>query len=86
MRLISYSRRRRVSRSKRRSSKCLFGFGWFLLAQKDGVSKSRADYISKMLQERGVPEENIQTVAKGGIERFSPPAVNKQCKVELIVN
>ena len=50
------------------------------------MSKSRADYISKMLQERGVPEENIQTVAKGGIERFSPPAVNKQCKVELIVN
>ena len=75
-----------MSRSKRRSSKCLFGFGWFLLAQKDGVSKSRADYISKMLQERGVAGEIIQAVARGGIERVRPAAVNKQCKVELIVN
>lgn len=48
------------------------------------LSQARADYISRMLQERGVPEEKIQTVAEGGIERFSPAAVNRQCKVELL--
>lgn len=48
------------------------------------LSQSRADYISKLLQERGVPEEKIQTVAEGGIEKFCPPAVNRQCRVELI--
>lgn len=46
--------------------------------------QSRADYISKLLQERGVPEEKNQTVAEGGIEKFCPPAVNRQCRVELI--
>ena len=49
------------------------------------LSQARADYISRMLQERGVPGEKIQTVAEGGIEKFSPPAVNRQCKVELIL-
>lgn len=49
------------------------------------LSQSRADYISRILQERGVPGEKIQTVAEGGIEKFSPPAVNRQCKVELIM-
>lgn len=49
------------------------------------ISRSRSDYISKMLQERGVPEDNIQTVAEGGIERFSPFAVNRQCKIELVL-
>ena len=48
------------------------------------LSQERAEYISRMLQERGVPQEKIQTVAEGGIEKFSPPAVNRQCKVELI--
>ena len=28
----------------------------------------------------------IAQVAEGGIGKFSPPAVNRQCKVELIVN
>lgn len=49
------------------------------------LSQSRAEYISRMLQERGVTEEKIQTVAEGGIERFSPPAVNRQCRVELLM-
>lgn len=49
------------------------------------LSQSRADYISKMLQERGVPGEKIQIVAEGGIEKFSPAAVNRQCKVELLL-
>lgn len=49
------------------------------------LSKSRADYISRILQERGVPGEKIQTVAEGGIEKFSPPAVNRQYKVELVM-
>lgn len=49
------------------------------------LSKARADCISKLLHERGVPEEKIQTVAEGGIEKFSPPAVNRQCKVELLI-
>lgn len=49
------------------------------------LSKSRAHYISRMLQERGVPGEKIQTVAEGGIEKFSPPAVNRQCRVELMI-
>lgn len=48
------------------------------------LSQSRADHISRMLQEKGVPGEKIQTVAEGGIEKFSPPDVNRQCKVELI--
>ena len=50
------------------------------------LSRARADCISRMLQERGVPGERIRTVAEGGIGKFSPPAVNRQCKVELIVN
>jgi len=49
------------------------------------LSQERAEYISRMLQERGVPQEKIQTVAEGGIEKFSPPAVNRQCKVELLL-
>lgn len=49
------------------------------------LSQARADHISRMLQERGVPEEKIQTVAEGGIEKFSPPAVNRQCRVELLL-
>lgn len=49
------------------------------------LSQSRADFISKMFQERGVPQEKIRTVAEGGIEKFSPPAVNRQCKVELLL-
>ena len=49
------------------------------------LSQARAEYISRMLQERGVPGEKIQTVAEGGIERFSPPAVNRQCGVELLI-
>ena len=50
------------------------------------LSQARADYISKILQERGVPSDMIQTVASGGIEEFSPTAANRQCKVELYVN
>jgi len=49
------------------------------------LSQARADYISKMLQEKGVPGEKIQRVAEGGIGKFSPPAVNRQCRVELIL-
>lgn len=49
------------------------------------LSQARADCISRMLQERGVPGEKIQTVADGGIEKFSPPAVNRQCRVELLL-
>ena len=49
------------------------------------LSQLRADYISRMLQERGVPQEKIQTVAEGGIEKFSPPAVNRQCRIELLI-
>lgn len=48
------------------------------------LSQARADCIARKLQERGVPEEKILTVAEGGIGKFSPPAVNRQCKVELI--
>lgn len=51
----------------------------------NSLSQARADYISRMLQERGVPGEKIQTVAEGGIEKFSPPALNRQCRVELIL-
>lgn len=49
------------------------------------LSKSRTDYISRILQERGVPGEKIQTVAEGGIEKFIPAAANRQCKVELMI-
>ena len=49
------------------------------------ISQSRADYISKLLQERGVPEDKIQTVSEGGIEWFTPFAVNRQCKIELML-
>ena len=49
------------------------------------ISQSRADYISKLLQERGVPEDKIQTVSEGGIEWFAPFAVNRQCKIELVL-
>lgn len=49
------------------------------------LSQERADYISKMLQEKGVPGDRIHTVAEGGIEKFSPPAVNRQCRVELLI-
>ncbi|MCQ2145926.1 MAG: OmpA family protein [Bacteroidales bacterium] len=49
------------------------------------LSQSRAEYISKMLQERGVPGEKIQMEVDGGIEKFSPPAVNRHCRVELVL-
>lgn len=50
------------------------------------LSQARADYISKKLQEREVPSDMIQTVASGGVEKFSPTAANRQCQVELYVN
>ena len=49
------------------------------------LSQARADSISRMLQERGVTEEKILTVAEGGIVKFSPPAVNRKCKVEIFI-
>lgn len=49
------------------------------------LSQARADYISSILQERGVPSDMIQTVAIGGIEQLSPAALNRQCKVEIIL-
>lgn len=49
------------------------------------LSQARADYISSILQERGVPSEMIQTVAIGGIEQFNPVALSRQCKVEIIL-
>lgn len=50
------------------------------------ISQSRADYISKLLQARGVPVDKIQTVAEGGIEWFTPFAVNRQLKLNLCCN
>lgn len=49
------------------------------------LSQARADYISSILQERGVPSDMIQTVAIGGIEQFNPAALSRQCKVEIIL-
>lgn len=47
------------------------------------LSQSRADYIVRQLQARGVPAERIQTLAEGGISTFIPVVANRQCRVEL---
>lgn len=51
----------------------------------ESLSQKRAEYISWILQGSGVPEEKIRTVAEGGIDRFSPAAANRHCRVELLI-
>lgn len=47
------------------------------------LSSKRADYISKMLREQGVPQEMIQIQYRGGISDYEPQAGNRNTCVML---
>jgi len=47
------------------------------------LSQSRASFIGQQFQQRGIEENQIVMIGKGGIADFSPKEVNRQTKVEL---
>lgn len=47
------------------------------------LSKQRADYISKLLTDRGVASERITIKYEGGIDEYSPVQANRNTCVML---
>ena len=47
------------------------------------LSQSRASFIGQQFLQRGIEENHIVMIGKGGIADFSPKEVNRQTKVEL---
>lgn len=47
------------------------------------LSKSRADYITQQLMVRGIDKSMIISKSKGGIDKYSPIAVNRHTAVRL---
>ena len=47
------------------------------------LSKSRADYITQQLVARGIDKSMIISKSKGGIDKYSPIAVNRHTAVRL---
>ena len=49
----------------------------------NSLSKSRADYITQQLVARGIDKSMIISKSKGGIDKYSPIAVNRHTAVRL---
>ena len=49
------------------------------------LSKSRADYITQQLMARGIDKSMIMSKSEGGIDEYSPVAVNRHTAVRLFV-
>ena len=49
----------------------------------NSLSHQRADYIKRLMMDRGVSSENIQTVYDGGIDDYQPFQANRQTCVSL---
>lgn len=49
----------------------------------DGLSRQRADYLAKMMQDRGIAAERIHKVYEGGINTFTPIEANRNSCVVL---
>ena len=47
------------------------------------LSKSRADYITQQLVARGIDKSMIISKSEGGIDEYSPIAVNRHTAVRL---
>lgn len=47
------------------------------------LSRKRADYIKRLMRDRGVPSENIKTSHEGGINDYSPVQANSNTCVIL---
>lgn len=47
------------------------------------LSRDRASYIGAQFQERGIDQNHIVMIGKGGIADYNPKEVNRQTKVEL---
>ena len=47
------------------------------------LSDNRADYIVRLLEQRGVDNKKILKVSEGGIDRFNPDEANRHTKIEL---
>ena len=47
------------------------------------LSENRADYILRLLEQRGVDNKKILKVSEGGIDRFNPDEANRHTKIEL---
>ena len=46
------------------------------------LSENRADYILRLLEERGVDNKIIVKVSEGGIDRFNPDEAKRHTKIE----
>ncbi|MBQ8096360.1 MAG: OmpA family protein [Prevotella sp.] len=49
------------------------------------LSARRADYMAKMLRERGIPDDNIMVRHEGGINRYAPFTANRNTRVVLYI-
>jgi outer membrane protein OmpA-like peptidoglycan-associated protein len=49
------------------------------------LSARRADYMAKMLHERGIPDDNIMVRHEGGINRYAPFTANRNTRVVLYI-
>ena len=47
------------------------------------LSRQRADYIKRLMLNRGVEEDNIKTIHEGGIDDYSPVQANRNTCVIL---
>ena len=47
------------------------------------LSDNRADYILRLLEQRGVDSKKILKVSEGGIDRLNPNEANRHTKIEL---
>ena len=49
----------------------------------DGLSRQRADYLAKLMRDRGIPADRIRTVYEGGIDKFTPVQANRNSCIVL---
>ena len=49
------------------------------------LALSRAEHVSKLMQERGVLEEDIEVFSEGGTAAYSPVEANRNCRIELFI-
>ena len=47
------------------------------------LGNDRADYILRLLEQRGVESKMLRKVSEGGIDRFSPNEANRHTRIEL---
>ena len=47
------------------------------------LAKMRAEHVASLMKQRGVSENNIETLSQGGTASFEPVSANRNCRIEL---